>query len=174
MIVDNQVSAASAAGGGMYIEGSSPQLFHTTMAYNRGGDGSGIYVIDDGWGVYSVPVFTNTILFGHTLGIIVAAENEVILDATLWGPQETIGLPYWGGAGEVTHTRDVWGDVAFIEAYHIITGSAALDAGVVSSVGHDIDGQPRPYQAPDLGADEFWPPGEIKFIYLPLIMLNMS
>jgi hypothetical protein len=34
----------------------------------------------------------------------------------------------------------------------------------------DIDNQPRPYQTPDLGADEYWLPGVLKYLYLPLVM----
>jgi hypothetical protein len=40
-----------------------------------------------------------------------------------------------------------------------------MDTGVTL----DIDHQPRPYQALDIGADEYWLPGELITIYLPLI-----
>ena len=30
--------------------------------------------------------------------------------------------------------------------------------------------EPRTYQEPDIGADEYWPPGALKIIYLPAIM----
>ena len=36
----------------------------------------------------------------------------------------------------------------------------------------DIDSQPRPYQAPDLGTDEYWPPGVLKYFYLPIVLKN--
>jgi hypothetical protein len=36
-------------------------------------------------------------------------------------------------------------------------------------VTNDIDHHPRPYQEPDIGADEYWPPGALKFIYLPIV-----
>jgi hypothetical protein len=41
-----------------------------------------------------------------------------------------------------------------------------IDAGVTT----DIDGLLRPYQLPDIGADEYWPPGALKFIYLPIVL----
>jgi hypothetical protein len=43
------------------------------------------------------------------------------------------------------------------------------DAGVDAGVIRDIDGQPRPYQTPDIGADEYWPPSVLKYFYLPLV-----
>jgi hypothetical protein len=30
--------------------------------------------------------------------------------------------------------------------------------------------EPRTYQEPDIGADEYWPPSALKIIYLPAIM----
>ena len=63
------------------------------------------------------------------------------------------------------------GDPAFApDGYHIGPGSAALDVGVNAGVGIDVDRQPRPYQMPDLGADEYWPPGVLKYIHLPLVL----
>ena len=53
--------------------------------------------------------------------------------------------------------------------YHIGSDSAAIDKGVDTGVTLDIDHQPRPYEEPDIGADEYWPPGVLKTIFLPLI-----
>jgi len=41
-----------------------------------------------------------------------------------------------------------------------------VEAGVTS----DIDNHPRPYQTPDIGADEYWPAGALKFLHLPLVI----
>ena len=54
--------------------------------------------------------------------------------------------------------------------YHIDAGSAAIDKGIDAGVKTDIDFHPRPYLTPDLGSDEYWPPGTLKFIYLPLVL----
>jgi parallel beta-helix repeat protein len=164
VVVDNR---AGGAGTGLYIEGASPQLLHTTIAHNSGGDGTGIYVTDDGWDVYSSVSLTNTILVGHSLGVIVTADSRVVLNATLWGTQQT---SYWGGEGEIERSNDVLGVAGLTHIYRIAAGSAAVDAGVDAGVRVDVDGQPRPYQAPDLGADEFWPPDALKAIYLPMVM----
>ncbi|MGD9100042.1 MAG: hypothetical protein PVF45_06145 [Anaerolineae bacterium] len=49
----------------MFIEHSTPQLSHATIARNTGGDGSGIYATGYEWsGTYypSAVVMTNTII----------------------------------------------------------------------------------------------------------------
>jgi hypothetical protein len=62
------------------------------------------------------------------------------------------------------------GDPAFaIDGYHLTSSSAAIDKGVAAGVLKDIDGQPRPAQTPDLGADEYWAPGYPKYVYLPIV-----
>ena len=80
----------------------------------------------------------------------------------------------WIGFGNIiTGTVNIWGNPDFIDYEagdcHIGSGSAALDKGIDAGVALDIDYQPRPYQAPDIGADEYWPPDALKTIYLPLI-----
>jgi hypothetical protein len=83
-----------------------------------------------------------------------------------------------GGTGTIiTGTYNGWGDPAFLDPdagdYHICPVSAALDGGVDAGVYRDIDDQPRPYQIPDLGTDEYWPPGVLRYIYLPVVLRNM-
>lgn len=167
LIADNQ---ANSLGSGLYIASSSPQLLHTTIARNKGGDGSGIY-LDFG----ATLVMTNTILVSQTVGITVTGGSTATLLGTLWGSGAWANGVDWGGAGAiVTGTINVFGDPDFVDPdtgdYHIGPNSAALDAGVDASVMVDIDSQPRAYQAPDLGADEYWPPGALKYIYLPLML----
>ena len=58
--------------------------------------------------------------------------------------------------------------------YHIGESSAALDLGVATGVSTDMDGQWRPWLAPDLGADEYWPPGMSIRAYLPLVLRHSS
>lgn len=41
---------------------------------------------------------------------------------------------------------------------------------MASALHSDIDHQPRPYLLPDLGADEYWPPGVLRYFYLPLLL----
>jgi len=169
LVADNQ---ANGLGSGLSVGGSAPRLLHTTIARNRGGDGSGIYL-------YSVTplVMTNTILVSQTVGITVAANSTATLVGTLWGSGAWANGTNWSGDGViVTGTVNVFGDPGFVDPdagdYHIGSGSAAIDAGVNAGVRMDIDNQPRPYQAPDLGADEYWPPGVLKYFYLPIVLKN--
>jgi parallel beta-helix repeat protein len=86
VIVDNQITVIdnfTDGGSGLYIAGSSPRLLHTTIARNRGGDGSGVYVTDI-FGSFSTVALTNTILVSHTVGITVTAGNTAILNGVLW------------------------------------------------------------------------------------------
>jgi hypothetical protein len=171
IIANNQ---ASFTGCGISIASSQAHLLHTTVANNSGGDGSGISV-EDYSGDPSTVAMTNTILAGHTVGISVTAGSAAMLEAALWGSGQWANGTDWAGAGTIlTGTVNIWGDPAFVDPsagdYHIGPGSAAIDAGVDAGVTTDIDHQPRPYQIPDLGADEYWPPGVLKHIYLPLIL----
>ncbi len=155
VVADNQ---ASVVGSGLYIRGSSAFLLHTTIARNSGGDGSGVYVSNDGES--SAVTMTNTILVDHTIGITVANGSTATLEATLWGDGDWANTTDWDGAGTVILSLNHWGDPAFVAPdtgdYHIEAESAALDAGVDSGVPTDMDGGPRPIGTGyDLGADEF-------------------
>jgi len=170
VIADNR---AETAGGGIYVQSSSPHLLHATIARNgsvslsTGGGGSGIHIT----GTASTVAMTNTILVSHTVGITVAAGNTVTLEATLWGTGTWANLADWGGAGTIiTGTINLWDDPDFVDPdgadYHIGPNSAAIDAGVDAGVDDDIDGDPRPQgDAYDLGADEF-----VHHVYLPLVL----
>jgi hypothetical protein len=172
VIVDNAIGTepyGHPTGAGVYVYYGHLHGRHNTLAGNTGGDGSGLHVTDDGHGNYSTVALTNTILVSHTVGITVAAGNTATLEATLWHANTS----NWDGAGTINHTGDVPGDPdpAFAaDGYHLTAGSPAADKGVSASIWVDIDGQPRPYQAPDLGADEYWPPGVLKHLYLPLVV----
>jgi len=152
VVADNQ---ASAGGSGLYIRASAPRLWHTTIACNSGGDGTGIYATDDGT-LFSSVVLTNTILVSHTVGLHVTSGSMAVLQNTLWNGNTTD----WNGAGTIGHIHDYSGDPAFVDVsmqdYHIGPASAAIDKGVNAGVTTDIDGNPRPVgDGHDLGADEF-------------------
>jgi parallel beta-helix repeat protein len=172
LVADNR---ASSMGSGLYVESSFPRLLHTTIARNTGGDGSGVYVTGSAWWFSSVAL-TNTILVGHSVGVIVTASQTVTLEATLWGAGTWANATDWRGAGTiVTGTRNYWGNPAFVDPgagnYHIGPNSAAINAGIAAGVYTDIDREPRPYQGGyDLGADEYWPPGAPRRIYLPPVL----
>jgi hypothetical protein len=147
------------------------RLQHVTIADNSGSIGYGVYV------THAMAYLTNTIIASHTVGVYVArvgpTQNlgKATLDATLWyGNEENTGG--WGYIE--TGDNNYEGDPAFVDPenwdYHIGHGSAALDRGVATGVRSDMDGQPRPWLAPDLGADEYWPVSVSIRAYLPLIL----
>jgi len=164
IVANNQVADS---GSGLRMSGSgSARLLHCTFAHNTGGDGAGIYVGGTLW-------LTNTIIVSHTVGIYVNSDKTAVIEATLWGSGEWANGADWAGPGAiVTGTINFWDNPGFVDPaagdYHISPSSGALERGVATGLIGDIDGQPRPYQAPDLGADEYWPPGVLKHAYLPL------
>jgi len=172
VLVNNLVAGnqANSLGSGLYIENTTSHLLHTTITCNGGGDGSGMYVFHNvGW--HSTVTLTNTILVSQTVGITVTGGNTVTVNGVLW--HDTPITISQAATATVTAQNQRWGNPAFLSPaagdYHIGPGSAARDAGIDASVYTDIDGEPRPYQLPDLGADEYWPPGALKRLYLPLI-----
>ena len=148
VIADNQ---AYYYGSGLLGEGGALRLWHTTIARNIGGDGSGAYFTTDWSGTYgSVVAMTNTILVSQTVGITVTAGNTAMLNGVLWysNPANT------GGAGAIAVTNAFTGTPAFAaDGYHLTSASKAINAGTAAGIAADIDGEMRD-AAPDLGADE--------------------
>jgi parallel beta-helix repeat protein len=165
IIVDNLTDGSGSA---IALTGGAPlsRLSHNTVARNYGGDGSGIHIYG------GTVVLTNTIIVSHTVGISVQDNASVSLESTLWGNEEWANEYDW--IGTVSTTANHWGNPDFADYvtgdYHIGENSDAIDAGIDAGVTSDIDNQPRPYQAPDIGADEYWPPGALNYIYLPLVI----
>jgi len=165
-------------GSGLYITECSPHMLHTTIARNSGWVGSGVHVASNGTSTSTVTL-TNTVLVSHAVGVYVDGDNVAILEATLWGSDSWANTADWDGAGSIlTGTRNYWGHPSFVDPdagdYHLEQDSGALDLGLDAGVKIDMDGQPRPYRLPDLGADEYWPPGALKYLYLPVVPRNHS
>jgi hypothetical protein len=165
VIMDNQASAYG-RGSGLWMGGSEPQILQTTFARNTGGDGSALMVTDAGSTPTSL-VMTNTLIVDHSVGISVTAGSQVDLDGVLWH-STPVTISQSGATVNVQH--QIQGDPALnADGYHLTAGSAAIDKGLPSGVHHDIDGQPRFSNTTDLGADEFWAPGSLHFIYAPFL-----
>jgi hypothetical protein len=156
-------------------------LLHTTIARNgsagltagSGGDGSGVYVTDSGFGHYSTVALTNTILVSHSVGISVTGGNTVTVNSILWY-STPVTISQATTATVAVQNQHQGAPLFASDGYHLLAGSAAIDKGVDAGVDTDIDGDSRPQgSAPDLGADEFVsaPGGKL---YLPIILKNAS
>jgi predicted outer membrane repeat protein len=143
---------------GVQIQGGTLTARHWTLVDN------GNYALTTDAG--STVELTNTIVASHTV-------------AGFWGPgiraDHTLffesGTPCGGGA---SCTNNLSGDPKFRNPaagdYHINPGSAAIDSGIDAGVSNDIDYELRPFRVADVGADEYWPPGTLRQIYLPLVL----
>jgi len=164
IIVDNHTAIG---GSGINISAGSPRLLHNTIARNTGGEGIGI-------NVSSEVTLTNTIIVSQTIGIFVGHNSSATIESALWGNGAWSNGLDWDGDGTINLSNNHWGNPDFLDYlagdYHINENSDAIDAGINAGVTNDIDNQPRPYLTPDIGADEYWPPGMLKYIYLPLVM----
>jgi hypothetical protein len=166
IVADNY---AYSRGGGVYIDGEatdpvSARFLHNTVADNRG-SASGISLDD-----YTTARITNTILSGHASAALrVDASSTATLEATLWYGNGSLTF----GDGTVVSATNIYSAPGFVDPgvwdYHLAAGSAAIDRGVPSVVAVDIDGDARPVNGCDLGADEYvyW-----HRVFLPLVLRN--
>ncbi|CAG0935074.1 hypothetical protein TFLX_03899 [Thermoflexales bacterium] len=166
IIADNQIT--NGQGSGLYIAGSVATLLHTTLARNTGSSGRGLYLTEGGLpAVYTTVTLTNSIIVNQAVGVFVDSGSTARLESTLWNSN---GVDT-GGAGMINLANNYTGNPLFaVDGYHILTGSAAIDKGVNTGLNVDIDPEPRPYLAPDLGADEYWPPDALHKVYLPVAL----
>ena len=143
----------------IHLAGGTLTAHHWTLANN------GSHALTTSGGSATL---TNTIVASHTVagfwGTGITTDHTLFFDN---------GTPCGGGA---SCSNNLSGDPRFLNPsagdYHIGPASAALDRGVDAGIYSDMDNQPRPYQAPDLGADEYWPPDVLKYAYLPLAFGN--
>lgn len=172
-------------GSGIYLTGYTIEWPKDRPTYGASGNGTDVSKYADSPSIDcdahpSFAIFRNTILTGHQSGLEVEdntinewciAHNIAELKGTLWANDTN-----WSGNGTISLTLNVYGDPSFVNPttgdFHIGPNSAARDVGVNAGVYVDMDHQPRPYLLFDLGADEYWPPGTPKYIFLPLLRRN--
>ncbi len=152
--IDNNIIVNN-GGAGVALEGNASDLASATLRHNTlvSNAIAGVEV-----GAESHAILKNNIVASHTVGVkTVHRTAQAEVDHTLWfGYQRKTAS---AGGGQIEVTDDVEGDPRFaggddlFQAYHIRTGSAAIDAGVTTGLTTDIDEQNR--AAPDVGVDEF-------------------
>ena len=158
---------ASAYGSGIRVQNADARFLHTTIARHAGA-GVGL--------VQGELRMTNTILVSNTIGVWVYRDCTATLTNTLWG--DTVwanGADWelWDGTSAIhVGVDNYWDDPAFVDPdagdYHIDPTSGAVDRGVLTAASRDMDGEPR-LPVPDLGADEYFVPGTVKYVYLPVV-----
>lgn len=166
----NLLTGLGSNGAGIDLHHTDVRLWHTTVARNSGGNGQGIHLQSE-----TSASMINTILVGQEIGIEAGAGSTAALTATLWGSGAWANSNDSAGSGVIsTGAFNIRDNPAFVDPdggdYHIGPTSAAIDRGVLVAVNTDIDYEPRPFGDHDLGADEFWPPGALKQVFLPLIV----
>jgi len=119
--------------------------------------------------------FSNTPSVTHTMDVYIHFAESTTLVATMWDTATWTNTSYWAGAGTIiTGMPNIWGDPDFVDYlagdFHVGENSAAKDKGIDVGVTTYIAFHPRPYQTPDIGADEYWLLGALKFIYLPSVV----
>ena len=176
-IVDN---SGGAYGGGVAVKATNATLVNNIIARNSAGEGAGVYT--DGTESYPADIemtnntisglsssdqavwvngvstadFTNNILTSFAVGISIShpMSSTVTADHNL----------FWNLSDPLLGTNAVQADPLLDAHDHLTSLSPAIDAGNNVSLSIDIDGDPRPSAAFDIGADEFY-----NKVYLPLI-----
>jgi hypothetical protein len=158
-----------------FITPCNATILHNTIISNTGGEGAAIHVALE---EPSTVVISNTIIVSHSIGVTVTAGNTVIMDGMLWGTGDAETPQEWGGEGTaIVGPVSIREDPGFVDPlardYHLAQGSAAVDAGIMTWLDVDIDGDPRPGGLqPDIGADEL--EGPAYSAYMPLVLRSSS
>ncbi|MCB0033764.1 MAG: right-handed parallel beta-helix repeat-containing protein, partial [Anaerolineales bacterium] len=160
-IIDN---TAAEQGAGIYVQESTGIFAYTTLARN-GGSGEAVVVA----GSDSVVTMQNSIFADHLVGVNKLNNNsDVLIESTLWDNNDTETI------GTVANIVTIAGNAAFAaDGYHLLAGSAAIDAAIDIGITSDIDGYVRPYyNGFDLGADEWSSLIALKTVNQPLVQPN--
>ena len=142
-------------GAGVYLEGSETYPVDVEMINNTL---SGLLSSDDALWIeeYVTASLTNNILSSFAGGILVNDPGSTALTAD--------HNLLWNTSDPVLGTNAVQADPLLDAQHHLTAASPALNAGSVVPLSIDIDGDPRPNGAYDIGADEYFPK-----IFLPLV-----
>ena len=116
-------------------------MTHNTLVAPIAG-GEGVWV-----DAYVTVSLTNDLLAGYTIGITntAPASSTLSVDHSL----------FWNADDPIVGANAVRADPLLDAIYHLTDGSPARDAGAAVDVTTDVDGDPRPVGAHDIGADEY-------------------
>lgn len=152
-------NTATISGTALYFDlARDVHFIHNTIASPTLSSGAAIYITT---GTLHI---TNTIIASQSIGV--HNIGGIVIPR--------FNLSYNNGAitqGPITGaSNNITGDPRFanpaLDNYHLITGSAAIDAGTNAGITFDFDGDSRSQDAGyDIGYDEFAP----RYIYLPFI-----
>jgi hypothetical protein len=171
---------AGGGGGGINLRGVSATIIHTTVARNKlesgAMQGSGILLLDQGATTPTTATLAYSIIAEHTDPSTAAAlhikpGNTLHLQVGLFD-RNTINH---GGGGKVTGLDTMTSASPHFRSpgnpdydYHIEYSSAARNAAGGSTTSVDIDGDQRDAK-PDIGADEYMPPGVSSVSLIPAV-----
>jgi hypothetical protein len=168
LIVDND---GRHAGGGVRVESTNARLVNNIVARNRATIGAGVWL----GGAASYPVDAtlthNTLVASSTGGegiwvdahVTATLVNDLLTDYTIGitntaPASSTLSVDhslFWNADDPIVGTNAVRADPLLDATDHLTAGSPARDAGTAVDVTTDVDGDPRPVGAYDIGADEY-------------------
>jgi hypothetical protein len=116
-------------------------LTHNTLVAHPSG-GEGVWV-----DAHVTAALVNDLFAGHTVGITntAPASSTLSVDHNL----------FWNASDPIVGVNAVRADPQLDATDHLTDGSPARDAGAAVDVTTDVDGDPRPVGAYDIGADEY-------------------
>jgi photosystem II stability/assembly factor-like uncharacterized protein len=154
IINDNQATTGAGVWlGGMAAYPATATLVHNTLVAHPSG-GEGVWL-----NPYATAALVNNILTGYSTGITntAPASSAVTADHNL----------FWNSSDPIVGAGALMVDPLLDANQHLTPASPARDAGATAGVTTDYDGDPRPIDGYDIGADEF-----VLRCYLPLLLKN--
>jgi hypothetical protein len=173
-------NSSSSNGGGVAVKYTNARLVNNIIAMNTADEGAGVYLAGSNahpanieminntlrglssndhamWlEGYAAATLTNNILSSFTDGIFANS----LMSATITADHNL----FWNTNDTIVGTNAIQADPLIDAQSHLTVYSPAINAGTIVPLTVDIDGDPRPNGAYDIGADEFF----FK-IYLPII-----
>lgn len=168
-ITDN---SGSSYGGGIAVKYTNALLVNNMIAENTASEGAGVYTagsdsfpaeieminntlsgLNSGdhavwFEEYVTAILTNNILSNFSSGISVNDPGSVTITAD--------HNLFWNTIDTIVGTNVIQEDPLMDASYHLTAESPAINNGIDVSLSIDIDGNPRPNGAYDIGADEFY------------------